>query len=134
VLNGNNDQTYSNQLQALFTDVRCWQQLIDFIENNYCPKEPYFATAIYQCNFMQDELDKKHVGLYAPGQMMIVPLYDPISYNSSLSYPFQLKLGHNVNVFVVEMKTATVKDIVEHGMRLAKEFPTSHVKVSYACC
>jgi hypothetical protein len=32
VPNSNNDQTSSNQLQALYTDVTRWLELIDFIE------------------------------------------------------------------------------------------------------
>jgi hypothetical protein len=64
VLNGNNDQTSSNQLQATYTDVRCWEELIDFIEQNCSPKEPYCLTVIYKCNLTQEELDEEYLGLY----------------------------------------------------------------------
>jgi len=46
VPNDNNDQTSSNQLQASYTDVRHREELIDFIEQNCSPKEPYCLTAI----------------------------------------------------------------------------------------
>jgi hypothetical protein len=74
------------------------------------------------------------MGLYAPGQMMYDPLYDQISYNSSLSNTFKVKLGYNVNVFLVEMKAATGKDIAEHVIRPAMVIPTSLCPVSYAYC
>jgi len=44
--------------------------------------------------FTQEELDEEYMGLYAPGQMINDPLYGQISYNSSLSNAFKLKLGH----------------------------------------
>jgi hypothetical protein len=132
VPNGNNDRTSSMQFQASYTDGRHWEELIDFIEKNCCPKEPYCLTALYKCNMTQEELDKEYMGLYAPGQMMNDPLYGQISYNSSLSNNFKLKLGHNVQLFLIEMKAATGKEIAEHVMRLAKVIPTSLVTVSYA--
>jgi hypothetical protein len=51
-------KTSSNQLQALNTDVRHWEELIDFIGKKIYPKEPYFLTALYRWNLMQEELDK----------------------------------------------------------------------------
>jgi len=64
--------------------------------------------------------------------MLNDPLYGQISYNSSLSNAFKFKLGHNVQLFSIEMKTATGKDIAEHTIRPAKEIPTSLVTDSYA--
>jgi len=72
------------------------------------------------------------MGLYAPGQMMNVPLYGHISYNSTLWNAFKLKLEHNVKLFCVQMQAATGKDIAVHVMRPAKVIPTSLVPVSYA--
>jgi len=83
---------------------------------------------------MQEELDDEYVGLYAPRQMMNVPPYGQISYNISLSNAFKLKLGHNVNLFLVEIKTATGKEIAEHIMRPANVIPASLFKESYAHC
>jgi len=134
VPNGDNDQTSSMQLQALYTDLRHWEELIDFIEKNCSPKEPYCLTALYKCNLTQEELNEEYMELYAPRQMMNDPLCGQISYNSSLSNAFKLKLGHNVNLFLVEMKTATGKKITEHVMRPAKVIPASLFKESYAHC
>ena len=55
VPNGNNDPTSSMQLQASYTDVKHWEELIDFIERNCGPKELYCLTALYKCNLTQDE-------------------------------------------------------------------------------
>ena len=66
--------------------------------------------------------------------MMNDPLYGQISYNSSLSKTFKLKLGHNVQLFLIEMKAVTGKDIAKHVMRPAKVIPTSLITVSYAHC
>jgi len=132
VANGINAQTTSMQLQSSYTDVRHWEELSDFIEQNCGPKELYCLTAIYKCNLMQEELDHEYMGLNTPGQMINDLLYGQTSYNSSLSNAFKLKLGHNVNLFLVEMKAGTGKDIAEHVMRLVKVIPASLVTVSYA--
>ena len=134
VPNGNNDPTSSMQLQDSYSDVRHWEELVDFIEKNCGLKKPYCLTVLYKCNFTQEELNEEYMGLYAPGQMMNEALHGQISYNSSLSNAFELKLGHNVNLFLVEIKAATGKDIAEHVMRPAKEIPASLVPVSYAIC
>jgi len=62
---------------------------------------------MYRWNLLQDELDEEYMGLSAPGQMINDPLYGQISYNSSLSNAFKLKLGQNVKLFLVEMTAAT---------------------------
>jgi len=134
VPNGDDDQTSSMQLQASYTDVRHWEELIDFIKQNCSPKEPYSLTAIYKCNLTQEELDEEYMGLYAPGQTMNVRSSGQISYNSSLSNAFKLKLGQDVKLLLVEMKAATGKDIAEHVIRLVKVIPASLVPVSYAHC
>ena len=54
-----------------------------------------------------------------------------ISYNSSLSNAFKLKLGHDVKLFLGEMKAATGKDIAEHIISLVKVIPVSLVPVHY---
>ena len=108
--------------------------MIDYIETNCGPKEPYCLTALYKCNWMQEELEEEYMGLYTPGQMMNVPLYGQISYNSSLSNAFKLKMGHDVQLFLIEMKAATRKDIAEHVLRPAKVIPTNLLTVSYAHC
>jgi hypothetical protein len=59
-------------------------------------------------------------------------VYGQISYYSSLSNAFKLKLGHIVKPFLVEMKAATGKNIAEHVLRPAKVIPASLVMVSCA--
>ena len=108
------------QLEVLYSDVRDSEELVDFIEKNCCPKKPYILTALYKCNLTQEELDEEYMGLYTPGQTMNNPLHGQISYNSSLSNAFNLKLGHDVKLFLVEMMSATGKDNAKHIMRLAK--------------
>jgi hypothetical protein len=107
--------------------VRPWGELIDFIENNCSPKEPYRLTALFKCHLTQEELNIEYMRSYTPGQMMNDPPYGQISYTSSLSNAFQLKLGHNVNLFMVEMKAATGKVIAEHVLKPAKIIPVSLV-------
>jgi hypothetical protein len=132
VLNGNNDQTSSMQLQASYTNVRHREELIHFIEQNCSPKEPYCLTVIYKCNLSQEELDKEYMGLYAPGQMINDHLSSHILFNSSISNAFKLKPGHHVKLFLVEMKSGTGKDIAEHVIKPVKVFPRSCVPVRYA--
>jgi len=72
------------------------------------------------------------MGLYTPGQILNNPLYGQLSYNSSLSNAFKLKLGQNGQLFLIEMKAATRKDIAEHIIRSAKVIPARVVTVSYA--
>ena len=134
VPNGNNDPTCSMQLQASYTDVRHWEELIDFIEKNCGRNELYCLTAFFKCTLTLEELDEEYMGLCAPGQMINVPLYGQISYNSSLSNAFKLKLGHDVQLFLVEMKAATGKDSAKHVMRPAKVIPASLVTASYIHC
>jgi hypothetical protein len=74
------------------------------------------------------------MGLYAPGHMMNDPLCGQISYISSLSNAFKLKLGYNVNLFLVETKAVTGKENAEHVLRMAKVISASLVLVSYAHC
>jgi hypothetical protein len=111
--------------------VKYWEELIDFIKKNCGPKEPYCLTVLHRCKLTQEVLDQEYMGLYAPGQMMNDLLYGQTSYNSSLSNALKLKLGHNVKLFLVEMKAATGKDIAEHVIRLAKLIPACLVGVSY---
>jgi hypothetical protein len=132
VQNGNHDETTSMQLQGLNRDVRNREELIDFIKQNCNPDEPYCQPMMYKSNLTQEELDEKYMELYSPGQTMNDPLYGHISSNSSLSNTFQLNLGHDVKLLLVEMKAVTGKDIVEHVIRPANVFPASLRTVRYA--
>jgi len=83
---------------------------------------------------MQDELDQEYMGLYAPGQMMNDCLSGQISCYSSLSNAFKLKLGHDVKLFLVEMKAATGKDIAEHIIRPVKVIPLALFRLVMPHC
>jgi len=120
------------QLQASYIDGRYREELVEFIERNCGPNEPYCLTVIYKCNLTQEELNKENMRLYAPGQRMNDAPYGPISYNCSLSNTSKLKLGHNVKIFLVETKAATGKDIAEYVMRPAKVIPPSQFRGSEA--
>jgi hypothetical protein len=87
--------------------------------------------AIYKCNLTEEELDKEYMGLYPPGHIMNDPLSGQISYNSSLSNAFKLKLGHNVKQFLVDMKPVPGKDIAKYVMKAAKVIPATLVTVSH---
>ena len=115
--NGNKDLKSSMQLQALYTDVRHGEELIDFIEHDCGLKEPYCLTAILKCNLMEEDLDEEYLGSYALGQIMNDPPYGQISYNSSLSNAFKLKLGHNVKLLLLEMNAAIIQNSAEHIIR-----------------
>jgi len=103
--------------------------LIHFLKNNCGPKEPYCLTAIYNCTLQQKQVGEKYMGLYTPRQMMNDPVHGHISYNSSLSYPFKLKLVHNLKQSLVQMKAAKGKDKVEHVIRPAKVIPTTLLRL-----
>jgi len=93
-----------NQLQAAYTDVRHWEELIDFINKNRRPKEPYTLTFRFKCTLEKDELDDEYMELHTNGQMITDPIYGQISYNCCLANAFQLKVGHNPKIFLVEIK------------------------------
>jgi hypothetical protein len=132
VSNGKDIVLSPNQLQAAYTDVRHWEELIDFINKNGRPKEPYTLTSRFKCTLEKDELDEEYMGLYTNGQMITDPIYGQISYNCCLSNAFKLKLGHDPKIFLVEMKRATGKEIAEHVIRPAKVIPASRVKARCA--
>jgi len=129
--NGNNDLTCSIQLQASYTHLTHWEELLHLIETNCALEEPHCLTAIYKCNLMMEQLDEVYMELLAPGQMMNVPLYGQILNNSCLSTTFKAKLGHHLIQFLLEMKTEIGKDNAEHVIRWAKVILASLLMVSY---
>jgi hypothetical protein len=129
--NGINSQTSSKHVQASNTDVRHWEELIDFIKKNCSPEAPYSRTVIYKYNLVQEVLDKEYMGLYTPRHIMNDPLYGQILYNSSLANAYKLRLGRDVKLFLVDIKAATGKDIAEHAIRPAKLIPAS---LAMVCC
>jgi len=67
VSNGKDTILASKQLQASYTDVRHWEEMIDFIDKNEGLKEPYIITSMFKCTFKQDVLDEEYMGLYSNG-------------------------------------------------------------------
>jgi len=128
VSNGKDMVLAHNQLQASYTEVRHWAHLIDFIDNNGGPKEPYILTSMFRCTLEQDKLEKVYLGLYKHRQMINDPRYGHISYNCCLSNAFKLKLGHNVKIFLAEMMRATGKEIAKHVISPTKVIPVSGIK------
>jgi len=132
VSNGNYIVLSPNQLQASYTDVRHWDELIDFINKYGRPTVPYILRSKFKCTLEQAELDEEYMGSYTNEQMITDPIYGQISYNCWLSNAFKLKLGHDLKIFLVEMKRATGKEIAEHITRPAKVIPASRVKARCA--
>ena len=116
------------QLQASYTDVRHWEELVDFINKISGPKEPYIFTSMFKCTLEQDKLEEEYMGIYKHGQKINDPIYGQISYNCCLSNPFKLKLGDNVKIIVVQVMRATGKEIAEHVIRPTNEIRPSRVK------
>jgi len=127
VLNGKYVILAPKQLQALYTDVRHWEELVGFIDKYSGLKEPCIFTSILKCTLERDKLEEEYMGIYTHGQMINDPISGPISYNCCLSNAFKLKLGHNVKIFLVEMMRATGKEIAEHIIRPTKVILASHV-------
>jgi len=122
------------QLQASYTDVRHWEELVDFIDKNGGPKEPYILTLMFKCTLEQDKLEEEYMGIYIHGQMINDAIYGQISYNCCLSNVFKLKLEHSVKIFVVEMKRATGKKIAEHIIRPIKVILLAVLRLDVSNC
>ena len=127
VSNGNNIILSPKHLQAAYTDVRHWEELIDFINKRGRPKKPFILSSRYNCSLEQDEMDNEYMGVYTNGQLIMEPIYGQISYNCCLSNAFKLKLGQNPKNNLIEMMRATGQNIAEHVNRPVKVIPASHV-------
>jgi len=134
VSNGKDMVLAPKQLQASYTDVRCWEELVDFIDKNGGQKESYILTSMFKCTLEQDELEEEYMGIYKHGQIINNPIYGQISYNSCLSNTFKFKIGHNVKIFVVEMMRATGKEIAEHVIRPTKVIPLAVLRLDVSNC
>lgn len=107
-------------------------ELIDFINTNNGPKQPYIMSSMFKCTLEQDELYKQYMGWYTQGQMIMDPIFGQISYNCWLSKAFKLNLGHNPKPFFVEINRPTEKEIAEHVIGPTKVIPACHVKARCA--
>ena len=128
VSNGKDMVLAPKQLQASYTDVRHWEKLVDFIDKNGGPKEPYILTSMFKCTLEQDKLEEDYMRIYKHWRMINDPIYGQISYNCCLTNAFKFTLGHNVKIFVVDMMRATGKEIAEDGIRPTKVIRASRVK------
>jgi len=59
VSNGKEMVLTPKQLQASYTDVSHWEELVDFIDTNGGTKEPYILTSLFKCTLEQDELEEE---------------------------------------------------------------------------
>jgi len=85
VSNRNNVMISATPLQALYTAVRYWEELIEFIYNNGRLKETCILTSMFKFTVEQDEENREYVEFYTHGQMMNHSIYDQILYNCFLS-------------------------------------------------
>ena len=59
VSNGKDMVLAPKQLQASYTDVRHWEELVDFIDKNGGPKEPYVLKSMFKCTLEKHELEEE---------------------------------------------------------------------------
>jgi hypothetical protein len=131
VSNGKDMVLAPNKLQASYTDVRHWGELVDFFDKNGGPKEPYILRSMFKCTLEQNQLKEEYMRIYKHRQMINDPIYGLISYNCCLSNAFKLKLGHHMKTVLVEMLRATGKEIAEQIIGPTKVIPTSSVKARF---
>jgi hypothetical protein len=127
-LNGQDTVLAPKQLQALSTDVRHREKLIDFIYKNGSAKELYIMTVIFQYNLDQDEMEEVNTGLDTNRQMTMDPIYGQILFNCCHSNAVKMKLGHHAKIFLVEINRATDMEIAEHIIGPPKVIATNRVK------
>jgi hypothetical protein len=99
VSNGKDVVLSPNQLKPVYTNVRHWEELIDFLDKNGRPEEPYTLTSRFKCTLEKYKLDQEYMGLYTNGQMKTVPIYGQIFYNCCHPNAFKLKLGQDLKIF-----------------------------------
>jgi hypothetical protein len=69
VSKGSDIVLFPTQLQATYTDVRQWEELMDFINKNKHLKEPYTLTSRVKCTLENDTFEAEYMGLYPHGQL-----------------------------------------------------------------
>jgi hypothetical protein len=67
VSNGKDMVLAPKQLQASYTDVRHWEEFVDYIDKNGGLKEPYIVRSMFKCSLEQDEMDEEYIGIYKHG-------------------------------------------------------------------
>jgi hypothetical protein len=112
----------------MYTDVMHQEVLVDFVNKHGDPKESYIYTSMFKCTLVRDELEEEYLRLLTQWQIIDDLMYGQILFNCCLSNAFKLTLGHNVNIFLVEMTRVTGKEIAEQVTRLTMVIPASHVE------
>lgn len=64
---------FPNQLPTLYTNVKHWEELIDFIHNNGGQKEVYTLTLMFKFSVTQDKLNEYYIGEMPYGQSILNP-------------------------------------------------------------
>jgi hypothetical protein len=128
VSNGKDIILAPKQIQAPYTDVMHWEELIDFIDKNADPKEPYSMTSLFKFTLEQAELEEQYMGLNPNGQIIMEPIYDQISYNCGLRNAFKLKLGYHRKILLFKIRRVPETGNAKHILRLATVIPASRVQ------
>ena len=76
--NSNNVVQSHKHLQALYTNVRYLEELVDFMNENGGLKEPYILFPMCKCKFEQNALDEAYMGIYTHRKMINDPIYGQI--------------------------------------------------------
>jgi hypothetical protein len=64
----------AKQLHASYTDVKDWQQLVEFVNKYRGPKELYILRSMIKCTLEQYELEEEYMGIYKHRQMITDPI------------------------------------------------------------
>jgi len=116
------------QLQPWYTDGRHWEELIDFIDINGVPKEPYIMTSMFKCTLEQANLEGEYMELYPKGANDNGSYIWPDLYNCCLPNAVMLKLGQNPKIYLVKLTRATEQQIAKYVIRPSMVIPASCVK------
>jgi len=108
--------------------------LVDFIDKNGGPKEPYILNSMLKGTLEQDKLEAEYMVIYKHGQIFNDPIYGQISYNCCLSNALKLKLGHSVKILLVEVMRVTGMEIAEHVIRPTKVIPLAVLRLDVSHC
>jgi hypothetical protein len=134
VSNGKDLVLAREQLQASYSDIRHFEEFVNFIDNNRGPNEPYILRSMFKCTLEQNELEEEYMLIYKHRKMINNPVYGQISYNCCLSHTFKLNSGHNVKIFVVELMRATGNDTAKLVIRPTKAIPLAVLRLDMTNC
>lgn len=93
VSNGKDLVLSAEQLQVSDTDVRQSEELVDFMDKNSGPKEPFILRLMFECILELAELDKEYMGFYTHGYIM----NDPYMTSFPTTVGFQMLSSWNLD-------------------------------------